>query len=141
MFTYYLDENLHGERFASVLRGAALNIELCKDHGFSGVDDTLWIPDIARRGWIIVTGDIKTRHKVWERRVIITSKARMLHLRRGKNGTHQVLAQNFVNTLPRIERFLQTNAAPCLATVTRPSKLEDYYAGKSGNLNKQNLKL
>lgn len=139
MFTFYLDENLHGETFASVLRAAGISIELCKDHHFSGVDDTIWIPEIAARGWIIVTGDVKTRHKSWERQVIIGSSAKMIHVRSGKNATHRMLAQNFVNTLPRIEAFLNKNPAPCLATLTRPSKLEDYRAGKPGNINKQKL--
>ena len=139
MFVFYLDENLHGDKFANVLREAGVSLELCKEHGFSGADDTLWIPEVAKRGWVALTGDIKTRFRPHEKEVIIVSRARMIHVRKGKNATHEMLAINFVNSLAKVERFLERNEAPCLATLTRPSKVEDYLAGKSGNINPQDL--
>lgn len=139
MFVFYLDENLHGNTFSSVLRDADIPIELCKDHGFIGVDDTEWIPEVASHGWIILTGDIRTRYVPWEKQVILASRARMIHIKSGKNTTHEMLAVNFVNSLSTINKYLNLDEAPCLATLTRPKKLEDFLSGKPGNLNPQKL--
>lgn len=139
MFVFYLDENLHGNTFASVLRDAGLQIELCKDHGFVGVDDTVWIPEVASRGWVILTGDIRTRYVPWEKRVIITSRAQMIHIKSGKSTTHKMLATNFVSSLSIVDKYLSSNEAPCLATLTRPVRPEDTLLGKPGNLNPQKL--
>lgn len=108
-----------------------------KDHFDSGLPDTVWIPEIARRAWIIVTGDIQTKFKSVEIETIVLSHARILHVVNRQTATHPVLAQNFVNTLPRITSFLRNNPAPCLATITRPSKKEDYWSGEAGNVNPQ----
>ena len=139
MFTFYLDENLHGNKFASVLREAGILVELCKDHGYVGVEDTVWIPEVAERGWIAVTGYIRTRFRPVEKNAIIVSRARVVHVKHGKNATHEMLAKNFVNSLSKINRFLERNEAPCLATLTRPAKLEDFLSGKPGNVNSQDL--
>ena len=139
MSIFYLDENLHGNTFANVLRKANIRIELCKDHGFIGVDDTVWIPEVASRGWIILTGDIRTRYRPLEKQVIITSQARMIHIKSGKGTTHKMLATNFVNSLSIINKYLKLDEAPCLATLTRPSRSEDSLSGKPGNLNPQKL--
>ena len=139
MFTFFLDENLHGEKFASVLRNADIPIELHKEHFEPGTEDTVWIPEVASRGWIAVTGDVNTRFNPLEKRAIVISRARMIHVKPGKNATHHVLAVNFVNTYEKICRFLERNDAPCLATLTRPSKEEDRLLNKPGNVNPQKL--
>ncbi len=139
MYIFFLDENLHGDKFATVLRDAGIAIELYKAHYPPGVDDTIWIPEVANRDWISLTGDVRTRFKPWEKAVIVRSNARMVHVKKGKNATHKMLATNFVNTFDAICRFLDTHSAPCLATLTRPSKIQDYFAGKPGGVNIQKL--
>lgn len=123
--TFYLDENL-GSTFAKTLIDAGLTVEFHKNYFSPGTPDTIWIPDISQRGWIGVTLDINTRFNPLEIEAIVTSKARILQLRVGKNGTHPILAKNFVQTMPKIIDFLKNNPAPCLATITRPSIIFDY---------------
>jgi hypothetical protein len=51
--------------------------------------------------------------------------------------THLVLAKNFVQTHKKITAFLENHPGPCLVTITRPSKMEDYFAERPGNVNPQ----
>jgi PIN like domain len=138
--TFFLDENL-GLPFAKILLEAGINVELHNSHFDPGVPDIVWIPTVAAKGWIGVTLDIQTRFNPREIEAIVTSKARILHLKGGPSTTHPMLATNFVQTFTKILRFLESNSGPCLATITRPSKKEDYFAGKPGNVNPQTKRI
>jgi hypothetical protein len=46
------------------------------------------------------------------------------------------LAYNFVNTLQKIERFIQNTPAPFIASLTRPSNPKDFEKGKPGDIRK-----
>lgn len=135
---FFLDENLsaneRGGVFAQVLRAAEIPIELYKSHYDDREDDAIWIPAIARRGWIIVTADNKTRYRPHEKQAIVRAQARMLHLIPGERTTHKVLAQNFVNTYSKIVRFSEGREPPYIGRVLRPSKEEDFLAGRAGSV-------
>lgn len=98
---FFLDENLHGNIVPSILEKAGLQVEQHKKHFEQGVDDEVWIPEVARRGWIAVTCDINTTFTKDQVRAIIRSKARVIHMVNGKNPTHPALANNFVNSVKR----------------------------------------
>jgi hypothetical protein len=131
---FYLDENLDGEAFWSVLLAAGLEVELHRNHFRRGERDEVWIPKVAANGWIAVTGDIKTRFTVTQKRAIIESNAQMIHVRHGKNATHAKLATNFVNSLDKIRDFLEKHELPCLGVLMRPSSIDDYFRGKPGSV-------
>lgn len=139
MYTFFLDENLHGDLFADILKAAGISVELCKTHFTQGTDDTDWIPWVAERGWIAVTGDRKTRFRSEEKAAIIVSRAKMIHVVKGKNATHVMLANNFVYTLKEIVAFLDKSGTPCLATLTRPSSQDAYFRKLPGRVNPQKL--
>lgn len=137
--TFFLDENLHGNIFADILKAANIPVELCKTHFPQGTDDTDWIPWVAQRGWVAVTGDKKTRFRPEEKEAIIVSGIKMIHLINGKNATHSMLANNFVYTYDKIVSFLDKNNAPCLATLTRPTTMDAYFRKLPGHVNPQKL--
>lgn len=139
MPVFYLDEDTDGPPFAQVLVKAGLEVRHCREEGFRATPDTIWIPEIAARGWITVTRDVRTRFNSWEKSAIVRAKARVIHVRSGKGVTHPVLAQNFVNSLPLILTFIEKNEPPFIATLTRPNRKEDIYRGRPGKLNSQRL--
>lgn len=90
-----MDENLHGKIVPDILRKAGLEVEQHKDHFEQGLDDTVWIPEVSRRGWIAVTLDVNTRKALVEVKAIVSSKARMIQMIPRKNATHEKHARNF----------------------------------------------
>ncbi len=135
----YLDEDLHGPRFADILRAAAIEVRTCGEEGFSGVADEIWIPAVAARDWVIVSGDHNTRFEAVERSAIIASNAKFVLLPRSRRTSHPELAQNFVNTFPLLRRFADGRPGPWLVSVTRPNRVSDIAAGRPGNVNVRQL--
>src|SRR5690606_39532980 len=59
--TYFLDENLDGKTFRSVLTWAGVPFLGASDRGLRGQPDALWIPMVSAEGLEIVTSDVRTR--------------------------------------------------------------------------------
>lgn len=137
--TFFLDENLHGRVVPGILRAVGIEVEQHKDHFEQGLEDTVWIPEVARRGWVAVTLDVNTRKALVEVQTIVTSKARMIHMTHSKNASHKKYAQNFVNTLGEINAFVGKHQPPYVVMLTRPDKAEDFDNGVPGKLTLINL--
>lgn len=119
--TFFLDENLDNSTVISILEEAEFQIERYSDHYEKGVPDTVWIPEISKKGWVIISGDQMTMFKYQEIQAIVISKARILYLKQGSGTSHKMLAENFVSTERKVINFLRKFDAPCLATITRPN--------------------
>lgn len=136
----YLDENLHGPRFRSTLTAAGVEVRRGADLGLSGAaPDTVWIPAVVARGWVTVRGDLRIRLSPWEKQLIAQAGARVIQVVAGDNANHAVLARNFLNTLPAIERLVARVPAPWLVTLTRPTRFADLLARRPGRLYRQRL--
>ena len=75
---------------------------------------------VVARGWIALTMDIRMIRRAAVQDIVMQSRARLLRLS-GANAPITQIAQNFVNTLPRIENFLAARNGPLIASVYRPS--------------------
>lgn len=136
---FFLDENLHVKIVPDILRKAGLEVEQHKDHFEQGLDDTIWIPEVARRGWIAVTLDVNTRKALVEVRAIISSKARVIQMIPGKNANHTKHANNFLNTFEEIKLFMAKHQPPYVVMLNRPDKVEDLNNGFPGKLTLMDL--
>ena len=51
----------------------------------------------------------------------------------GRNGTHKIVAVNFVNSAVKIDELMVQHPAPFLAVLTRPNQ-QDFLLNKPGKL-------
>ena len=116
--TYFTDRDL-GHQFPAILREAGIHVERHTDHFDGPEKDEVWLPEVGRRGWIVLTHDRQIRRKVNERKAVMESGVAMFAVI-GQQPYPQ-LARYLVNTFPLIERFLDHNEPPFIAKVLRPS--------------------
>lgn len=119
--TFFTDRDLDGD-FVSHLRSHGVSLERHDDH-FPGppivTPDPVWIPFVGGKGWIALTHDKGIRYTEAHQRAVMLGKARLFILIGAT--THQEHAENFVATLPAIQRFLNRNPNPFVAKIRRPS--------------------
>jgi hypothetical protein len=60
---WYLDENVCGRKLTDALRSAGAVVERATDHFERGTADGQWIPEVTRRGWVILTTDHAIRYR------------------------------------------------------------------------------
>lgn len=59
--TFFLDYQIGRYTVAEALRGAGARVEVHIDHFNQAAPDTEWIPEVARRGWVLITRDKNIR--------------------------------------------------------------------------------
>lgn len=74
---------------------------------------------VGAKEWVAITHDTRIRYKPNEREAVIRHGVKLLVVI-GK-APFADLAQNFVATMPKIQRFLIQHDAPVIAKVYRPS--------------------
>lgn len=120
-FVYFSDRDL-GNRFPEILRSHGVRVEPHKDHFAHNTPDEEWLEVVSRRGWIALTHNHRIRYTPNELDAVIRHRVSLLILI-GKAPLAD-LANSFVLTLPRVERFIQGQSPPFIAKVYRPTPAE-----------------
>jgi hypothetical protein len=118
---WFTDRNL-GKRFPEILVAAGLTVER-HDQLFrpSGSDEE-WLEHCGRHGRIAITHDERIRYTPNELAALIQHRVALI-IPVGKVPFPE-LAQNFVNSLDRIEHFLAGRTPPFIGKLYRPSLKE-----------------
>jgi PIN like domain len=130
---FFTDRDLGAEVFPRILREAGLTVHRHVDHFRPDAPDEEWLPEAARRGWIVLSSDKAILHNPLERDAVMRSGAPLFVLI-GGDAPAAALARNFVNTLPAVRRFLAEHAPPFIAKVYRPNPVSDIDRGRPGRV-------
>lgn len=118
---FFTDRDL-GKQFPARLREAGLTVERHADHFAPDTPDEVWLPEVGRRTWIVLTHDERIRYKHNELAAVMRHRVPLLVVQ-GQAPFLQ-LAEWFVQTLPRVEAFVNAHEPPYIAKVQRPTPKE-----------------
>ena len=135
--TFFVDRNLEAKIFILTLQTAGIACEPHSAHFRHDTKERVWIPEVSALGWVIVTGDRRIASTPDERQAVIDSGGRSIHLVMGRNGTHKIVAVNFVNSAAKIDGFMVQHPAPFLAVLSRPNQ-KDFLLNRPGKLKLDN---
>jgi hypothetical protein len=107
----FLDRGLGRRIVANALRAEGMTVHVMEDV-FGGDDpewrlDEVWIPEVTRRGWVILMKDDKVRMKPRERDALVGSGARVFCVTNAQLTGDQ-MAERLVVNLERIVRRSET---------------------------------
>ena len=129
---FFTDRDL-GKLFPQILRNAGLNVERHDDYFSETTDDLVWLAEVARRGWFPITKNFRIRYQPAQRDTVMRAGAGLLVVI--GQVPHQMLAENFVATFGKIDRFLKANRPPFIARIYRPAaELIQRGSRKSGRI-------
>ncbi len=88
--------------------------------------DRIWIPDVSRRGWIIVTRDrrLQRRHLEWI--AFLRAKARVLWFK-GERASNIEITEGFLTALPGIDKITAQLRPPYIIKITVAGYVEQVY--------------
>lgn len=133
---FFTDRDL-GKQFPAILKDAGLSVERHDTHFAPNTPDEEWLESVGRQGWIAITHDKRIRHKPNELSAVIAHRVALLVV--VGSGRFAELAQSFVATRARIERFVSKHSPPYIAKVYRapadelvrnpqaPGRVEQWY--------------
>ena len=117
---YFTDRDL-GKRFPETLSSAGLDVERHHDRFPPDGPDEQWLEHCGRTGRIAITHNERIRYTPNELAAVNQHRVALLVVV-GKVPLAE-LALNFVQTLPRIEEFVDRHRPPYIAKVYRPAVL------------------
>jgi predicted nuclease of predicted toxin-antitoxin system len=115
---FFVDESLGQKKIPEALRKAGTRVEVHGDHFRQGERDEVWLTEVGRKGWIVLTKDARIRYRVIEQNALVKAKVAAFVLAAG-NLTGDQMAELFVQSLPRIRRFISKNKPPFIAQITK----------------------
>jgi len=118
---YFTDRDL-GKRFPEILTTSGLTVERHHDLFPPAGPDEQWLEHCGRNGRVALTHNERIRYTPNELAAVVEHRVALLVVV-GKVPLAQ-LAENFVNTLSRVEEFVDCHQPPYIAKVYRPSPSE-----------------
>lgn len=118
-FVYWVDRSLGRTIVPSALREAGVDIRLYDDlYDDPRVPDVEWIPEVAARGWVILTKDKYIRRSPVELLALQRAGARYVCLSAGRmRGEEQGFC--LVQQWKTIDSVVRSKPVPLIITVTR----------------------
>ncbi|MBI4193574.1 MAG: hypothetical protein HY526_00700 [Betaproteobacteria bacterium] len=116
--TFFLDYQIGRYVVAEALRAAGAHVEVHIDHFPQATPDTEWIPEIGRRGWVLITKDQNIRRNPLERAAYEAAKLCGFVVT-GKDMGGPELAELLVRCLPGMARRVAGRSGPLLFTISR----------------------
>ena len=112
----FLDECLGTGDVADALREASARVEPLLDHFPAGTPDVDWLPEIGRRGWVLLTKDKWIRRRTVEKRALLSSGIAAFVLSSGDMGGAE-MGQAFSKAYSRMRKLLRDYRPPFIAIV------------------------
>lgn len=117
----FIDASL-GRKIAEPLRDAGANVFLHDDYFAQGVEDEIWLTEVGKKGWIVLTKDKMIRRRTIEREALINANVKAFVFMSGSIPFSD-MAQIFVKALPSINRIASENNPPFIAGIYKDSSV------------------
>ena len=111
--TFFLDHQIGRYQVAEALRAAGAKVEVHLDHFPGNTPDIDWIPEVARRAWVLITKDQNIRRNPLERAAYESAKLRGF-VATGKDMNAKELGDLLVRCLPGMVRRAAGRKGPLL---------------------------
>jgi len=118
---FFTDRDL-GQQFPDILAAAGLVVHRHSAHFLPSGSDEDWLRLVGANGWVAITHDKRIRYKPNELAAVEEHGVRLLVVV-GKAPFPQ-LAKHFVDTVPRVDDFLNAHQPPFIGKVYGPTAKE-----------------
>ena len=119
LITVFLDENhCSNPHLHAALEADGVSYEKHLDYFQRGAEDTVWIPEIAQKGWVLLTTDARIRYNRLERNAVKENNLRMFYFTRNDMGGPE-MGVALAKALPKMKQICQTTSPPFAASITR----------------------
>jgi hypothetical protein len=122
---FFLDKCLGRFVVANALRKCGERVEIHENHFEADTPDHEWVPEVGRRGWIILSKDTRLRHNNIELIALLKANTHSFILTSASQSGPEMAAA-FVAALRDIKKILVRFQAPCVATVSPAGRVSVY---------------
>lgn len=116
--TFFVDRSLGSKLVPEALKASSLRVERLDDHFAPNCPDVEWLPEVARRGWIVLTRDQNLRWRPLERHIVVEAGLRVFVVR-AKDLSGPQIVEILLTRMPAMLSLVASRAAPYVVHVRR----------------------
>ena len=128
MWTFFIDRSLGYSVVPDALAAAGAMVERHDDHFRQDERDAVWLLEVGRRGWAVISKDRRIRSRFAERLAVRNARVALFIFRgAGRRGPENAAA--LVTAYPAMLRLLERQPPPFIAAIAGSgsvSLLEDF---------------
>ena len=116
--TFFIDRSLGSRLLSAALRSAGARVEIHDDHFPQDTPDSEWLTEIGKRGWVVLSKDVRIRRDKSERAALLEAGVKAFLLtQQGLTGAD--MATIFVRAMPEMTRRASRARHGFICTVSR----------------------
>jgi hypothetical protein len=119
LHTFFLDRASQSNALYEALKAKGARVERHRDYFEDDEDDQVWLPEIASKGWVIIS---QNQFNELERQAIRNANGRVFLIVHGDMKAEEEAAM-IAAALPKILRILKANEPPFIARLYNPKKI------------------
>jgi predicted nuclease of predicted toxin-antitoxin system len=116
--TLFIDRDAWSRKLDEALRGAGIPFMAHRDVFDDDTPDQIWLAEVGRRGWVVVTRDQNIRRRPNELAAVRAARIHLFALTSGNLSAAET-ATLVLRAWPAIRRAVAAHAPPALWSVTR----------------------
>ncbi|MEC4815326.1 MAG: hypothetical protein SAK29_18920 [Scytonema sp. PMC 1069.18] len=120
---FFIDRSLGRTHVANALKSIGEKVEIHDEHFHQSERDVIWLPEVSRRGWIILTADKNIGRNQLEVQAVKSSFARVFTLI-SKNLSGSEMGDIFVQAIYSIKAIVKNSSAPFIARVYKDGSVK-----------------
>lgn len=121
--TFFIDRCLGSKQIAKTLSNAGIAVAIHDNHFPHDAEDVDWLPEVGRKGWVILTKDANIGKNELERIAVANANIKMFILA-SQSLSGQDMADILIKTIIKMQEFVRKNDAPFIAKIYRDGRIE-----------------
>lgn len=121
--TFFIDRCLGKKFIVETLKGAGISIKIHDDHFPQDAQDVDWMPEVGKKGWVILTKDVKIGRNSLEKIAVARAQIKMFALA-SQSLSGKDMAEIFLKAIVPMQEFVRKHPAPFIAKVYRDNSIK-----------------
>lgn len=118
----FIDRSL-GRKIAAPLVAAGARVYLHDDYFDQGVEDEVWLTEVGKKGWVVLTKDKTIRYRTIERQALMNAGLKAFFFMSG-SISFSSMAEIIAKALPAIRKFAESHAPPFIAGIYKDGSVK-----------------
>lgn len=120
--TFFIDRCLGNRCIAETLRNSGITVEIHDEHFGKGAQDVMWLPEVGKRGWVVLTKDGKISNNLLERIAVARAYIKMfIFASQSLSGAD--MSEILLKAVVPMQEFVREHSAPFIAKIYRDSRI------------------
>jgi hypothetical protein len=121
--TFFIDRCLGGRIIVEKLRNAGISVEVHHEHFPDDAPDVYWLPEVGKKGWIVLTKDKNIGKNLMERFAVTRANIRLFTFA-SQSLSGEDMATILLNVIVKMQEFVRKHSEPFIAKIYRDGKIE-----------------